>query len=103
MSLSSQPRASRAEVGLRSERGPILLAVMLSIGLVAIDSTILATAVPAVVASCSVIRQALQKGVLTVVVKFLTAASSCQVDGRSFQSCYLAPAGRASQAHNETP
>src|SRR4051812_1125172 len=43
-------RASRAEVGLRSERGPILLAVMLSIGLVAIDSTILATAVPSVVA-----------------------------------------------------
>jgi EmrB/QacA subfamily drug resistance transporter len=40
---------SLASVGLRSERGPILLAVMLSIGLVAIDSTILATAVPAVV------------------------------------------------------
>jgi EmrB/QacA subfamily drug resistance transporter len=40
---------SRADVGLRSERGPVLLAVMLSIGLVAIDSTILATAVPAVV------------------------------------------------------
>ncbi|MBZ5740958.1 MFS transporter [Nocardioides sp. GBK3QG-3] len=40
---------SRASVGLRSERGPILLAVMLSLGLVAIDSTILATAVPAVV------------------------------------------------------
>jgi EmrB/QacA subfamily drug resistance transporter len=39
----------RADVGLRSERGPILLAVMLSVGLVAIDSTILATAVPAVV------------------------------------------------------
>src|SRR5437899_806556 len=37
-------------VGLRSERGPILLAVMLSIGLVAIDATILATAVPSVVA-----------------------------------------------------
>jgi EmrB/QacA subfamily drug resistance transporter len=50
VSLSSQSRAARAEVGLRSERGPILLAVMLSIGLVAIDSTILATAVPAVVA-----------------------------------------------------
>jgi EmrB/QacA subfamily drug resistance transporter len=50
VSVSSQPRASRAEVGLRSERGPILLAVMLSIGLVAIDSTILATAVPSVVA-----------------------------------------------------
>jgi EmrB/QacA subfamily drug resistance transporter len=41
---------ARADVGLRSERGPILLAVMLSIGLVAIDSTILATAVPSVVA-----------------------------------------------------
>jgi EmrB/QacA subfamily drug resistance transporter len=43
------PGISRASVGLRSERGPILLAIMLSIGLVAIDSTILATAVPAVV------------------------------------------------------
>jgi EmrB/QacA subfamily drug resistance transporter len=41
---------SRASVGLRSERGPVLLAVMLSIGLVAIDSTILATAVPSIVA-----------------------------------------------------
>jgi EmrB/QacA subfamily drug resistance transporter len=41
---------SRASVGLRSERGPVLLAVMLSMGLVAIDSTILATAVPAIVA-----------------------------------------------------
>lgn len=40
---------SRASVGLRSERGPILLAVMLSTALVAIDSTILATAVPAIV------------------------------------------------------
>jgi EmrB/QacA subfamily drug resistance transporter len=40
---------SRRDVGLRSERGPILLAVMLSTGLVAIDATILATAVPAVV------------------------------------------------------
>src|SRR3954464_13647739 len=46
---STQQPISRADVGLRSERGPILLAVMLSIGLVAIDSTILATAVPAVV------------------------------------------------------
>src|SRR3954454_11577900 len=50
VSISGQQRASRAEVGLRSERGPILLAVMLSVGLVAIDSTILATAVPSVVA-----------------------------------------------------
>src|SRR5262249_35504396 len=46
---AAPPRVSRAQVGLRSERGPILLAVMLSIGLVAIDSTILATAVPSVV------------------------------------------------------
>ena len=40
---------TRADVGLRSERGPILLSVMLSVGLVAIDSTILATAVPSIV------------------------------------------------------
>ncbi len=40
---------TRASVGLRSERGPVLLSVMLSAGLVAIDSTILATAVPAIV------------------------------------------------------
>lgn len=39
----------RASVGLRSERGPILGAVMLSTALVAIDTTILATAVPSVV------------------------------------------------------
>lgn len=42
---------TRASVGLRSERGPILLAVMLATGLVAIDTTILATAVPQVVDS----------------------------------------------------
>jgi EmrB/QacA subfamily drug resistance transporter len=36
-------------VGLRSERGPVLLAIMVSTGLVAIDATILATAVPSVV------------------------------------------------------
>ncbi len=47
--VTAPPAISRADVGLRSERGPVLLAVMLSIGLVAIDSTILATAVPAVV------------------------------------------------------
>jgi EmrB/QacA subfamily drug resistance transporter len=40
---------TRAAVGLRSERGPILAAVMLSTALVAIDSTILAAAVPAIV------------------------------------------------------
>ncbi|MEV6493574.1 MFS transporter [Actinoplanes sp. NPDC051633] len=37
------------EVGLRSERGPVLIAVMLSTGLVAIDATIIATAVPSIV------------------------------------------------------
>jgi EmrB/QacA subfamily drug resistance transporter len=37
-------------VGLRSERGPVLGAVMLSTSLIAIDSTIIATAVPSIVA-----------------------------------------------------
>ncbi|WP_378145941.1 MFS transporter [Cnuibacter sp. UC19_7] len=37
-------------VGFRSKRGPVLIALMVSTGLVAIDSTILATAVPSVVA-----------------------------------------------------
>ena len=36
-------------VGLRSERGPVLGSVMLTTGLVALDSTIIATAVPSVV------------------------------------------------------
>jgi len=36
-------------VGFRSERGPILIALMVTTGLVAIDSTILATAVPSIV------------------------------------------------------
>ncbi|HEU5454867.1 MAG TPA: MDR family MFS transporter [Nocardioides sp.] len=49
MTTSADTRVSRASVGLRSERGPVLLAVMLSTGLVAIDATILAAAVPAVV------------------------------------------------------
>src|SRR3954451_19947852 len=40
---------TRASVGLRSERGPILLSLMLGTSLVALDSTIIATAVPAVV------------------------------------------------------
>ena len=40
---------TRSTIGLRSERGPVLLAVMLSTALVAIDATILATAVPALV------------------------------------------------------
>ena len=43
----NQPSA--AGVGFRSERGPILIALMLTTGLVAIDATILATAVPSIV------------------------------------------------------
>ncbi len=37
-------------IGLRSERGPILLATMVATGVVAIDATVLSTAVPAIVA-----------------------------------------------------
>ncbi|PPF78938.1 MFS transporter [Subtercola sp. Z020] len=39
----------RAGVGFRSERGPLLIALMLATGLVAIDATILATSVPSIV------------------------------------------------------
>ncbi|MGL5929497.1 MAG: MDR family MFS transporter [Dermatophilaceae bacterium] len=46
---TSDARVPRSAVGLRSERGPVLLSVMLSIGLVALDATILAAAVPALV------------------------------------------------------
>ncbi len=42
--------APSLDVGFRSERGPILVALMVTTGLVAIDSTILATAVPSIVA-----------------------------------------------------
>ena len=49
MTTPTAARVTRASVGLRSERGPVLLSVMLATGLVAIDATILATAVPAVV------------------------------------------------------
>ncbi|GLP78363.1 MFS transporter [Mycobacterium antarcticum] len=41
--------AAPAAVGFRSERGPVLISVMLSTGLVAIDSTVLATAIPSIV------------------------------------------------------
>lgn len=46
----TQPTAT-AGIGLRSERGPILGSVMLATALIALDSTILATAVPSVVRS----------------------------------------------------
>src|SRR3954467_1838806 len=39
----------RRAVGLRADRGPVLASVMLTTGLVALDSTIIATAVPSVV------------------------------------------------------
>jgi EmrB/QacA subfamily drug resistance transporter len=42
-------QTSRSAIGLRSERGPILLSVMLATGLVALDSTIIATAIPSIV------------------------------------------------------
>ena len=39
----------RSSVGFRSERGPILISLMLGTSLVALDSTIVATAVPSIV------------------------------------------------------
>ncbi|HUR14033.1 MAG TPA: MDR family MFS transporter [Mycobacteriales bacterium] len=41
--------APRTAVGLRSERGPVLGAIMLTTSLIALDNTIIATAVPSVV------------------------------------------------------
>jgi EmrB/QacA subfamily drug resistance transporter len=47
---SVDPRVTAPiNVGFRSERGPILIALMVTTGLVAIDATILATAVPSIV------------------------------------------------------
>ena len=47
--MTSSPTAKPSAVGLRSERGPVLVALMLSMALVALDSTIIATAVPSIV------------------------------------------------------
>ncbi len=49
--LDSQVTSSAPalDVGFRSERGPILIALMVTTGMVAIDATILATAVPSIV------------------------------------------------------
>jgi len=44
---SGDPRATA--IGFRSTRGPILIALMVTTGLIAIDATILATAVPTIV------------------------------------------------------
>ncbi|MCO6009984.1 MFS transporter [Actinoallomurus purpureus] len=46
---TTRPPSTAGGVGLRSERGPVLAALMLCTGLVALDSTIIATAVPSVV------------------------------------------------------
>ena len=45
MTTTDKPSA----VGLRSERGPVLIGLMLSTALVALDATIIATAVPSIV------------------------------------------------------
>jgi EmrB/QacA subfamily drug resistance transporter len=47
--MTTTAATSAKGVGFRSERGPVLIAVMLSTALVALDSTIIATAVPSVV------------------------------------------------------
>ncbi|MFJ9779898.1 MDR family MFS transporter [Amycolatopsis sp. NPDC101161] len=47
--MTTDAATSAKGVGFRSERGPVLIAVMLSTALVALDSTIIATAVPSVV------------------------------------------------------
>ncbi len=48
--MTEQTVTEQTAVGFRSERGPVLIALMLSTGLVAIEATILATAVPSIVA-----------------------------------------------------
>ena len=48
--MSKRPTSpTRVSVGLHSTRGPILLALMVTTGLIAIDATILATAIPTIV------------------------------------------------------
>ena len=45
----SAVRAATDGVGFRSERGPVLVSIMVTMSLVALDSTVLATAVPTIV------------------------------------------------------
>jgi EmrB/QacA subfamily drug resistance transporter len=49
--VSVEQAAKSSGVGFRSERGPVLIGVMLSTALVAVDATIIATAVPSIVGS----------------------------------------------------
>jgi EmrB/QacA subfamily drug resistance transporter len=51
------PQVDRRDIGLRSERGPVLIAVMLSTALVALDQTIVSTAVPSIVRDLGGFRQ----------------------------------------------
>src|SRR4051794_39866542 len=55
--VSVEQAAASVGVGFRSERGPVLIGVMLSTALVAIDATVIATAVPSVVAELGGFRQ----------------------------------------------
>jgi multidrug resistance protein len=48
--VSAPDTVSRKSVGLRSDRGPLLAALMLATALVALEQTIIATAVPSIVA-----------------------------------------------------
>jgi len=48
-SVTSTSDEAPAAVGFRSQRGPVLIALVLSTALVALDSTIIATAVPSIV------------------------------------------------------
>ena len=57
MSEGAAPPINRRDIGLRSERGPILVAVMLSTSLVALDQTIVSTAVPSIVRDLGGFRQ----------------------------------------------
>jgi multidrug resistance protein len=54
---TDQPAVRRRDIGLRSPRGPVLLAVMLSTALVALDQTIVSTAVPSIVRDLGGFRQ----------------------------------------------
>jgi MFS family permease len=54
---TAAPRINRRDIGLRSERGPVLIAVMLSTALVALDQTIVSTAVPSIVRDLGGFRQ----------------------------------------------
>jgi EmrB/QacA subfamily drug resistance transporter len=47
--MTTTAKAPASAVGFRSERGPVLIGLMLSTALVALDATIIATAVPSIV------------------------------------------------------